>query len=245
MIDHNQIDNKNRKIYKKKELLQIIYKNYFKLIKKNMFIKSDLPALEIGSSGFIKEIIPNCITSNLVKDDVMIDKEENIFQLNQKDESLSNIILVDIFHHLEFPKLALKNLHKALCEDGRVIMIEPAMGMIPRLIYKFFHHEPNGFDYHIKWNETPKNIPNKDSYFAAQSIPWRAFIKNELKLENTFKVAKIRCFSDFTFLASGGYSFYSLYPKFLYKQIRFFDNILSKISKNIFSARMLIVLEKK
>ena len=61
MIDHKQIDNKNRKIYKKKELLQIIYKNYFKLIKKNMFIKSDLPALEIGSSGFIKEIIPNCI----------------------------------------------------------------------------------------------------------------------------------------------------------------------------------------
>tara|TARA_B100000963_G_scaffold119932_1_gene104509 strand:- start:3892 stop:4629 length:738 start_codon:yes stop_codon:yes gene_type:complete len=245
MNDHISLDNKNREIYKKKKILQLIYNNYFKLIKKNLFENSKLPILEIGSSGYIKETIPECITSNLTNDNQMIDLEENIFKLNQKDKSLSNVIMVDIFHHLKYPKFALKNIHRVLCNNGRVIMVEPAMGLIPRIIYKIFHHEPNGFDFKIEWDEKPKKIPGKNEYFAAQSIPWRAFIKKELKLDEMFEIKKIQCFSDFSFLASGGYSYISFYPKILFNMVKFLDRFLTILSKNIFSARMLVVLEKK
>ena len=153
--------------------------------------------------------------------------------------------MVDIFHHLKYPKFALKNIHRVLCDNGRVIMVEPAMGLIPRFIYKIFHHEPNGFDFKIEWDEKPEKIPGKKDYFAAQSIPWRAFIKKELKLDELFEIKKIQCFSDFSFLASGGYSYISFYPKILFNTIRYFDRFLTILSKNIFSARMLVVLEKK
>ena len=79
MSNHEELDIKNRKIFKEKKILQLVYGNYFNLIKQNLLIDSKNPILEIGSSGFIKNFIPNCITSNLIKNDSMIDREENIF----------------------------------------------------------------------------------------------------------------------------------------------------------------------
>ncbi len=244
MTNHAEIDIKNREIFKKKKILQKIYKKYFQMIKKNLLNKNQTQILEIGSSGFIKEIIPNCITSNLKKNDAMIDLKENIYDLKIKKNSISNLIMVDIFHHLEFPNFALKNIHDVLIPEGRVIMIEPAMGLIPRLIYKFFHHEPNGFNFNIKWDEIPSDIPQESSYFAAQSIPWRAFVNKELNLNGKFKIKKVKCFSDFAYLASGGFSYKSFYPRFFYNIFSFLDSILTIISKRLFSARMIIVLEK-
>ncbi len=244
MENHINIDIKNRELFKKKDLLRKIYTDYFIKVKQNLNISSTKPSLEIGSSGFIKSVIPNCITSNLKRYDKQIDLEENVYSLNIDHNSLSNIIMIDIFHHLEFPKLAIKKMFDALEEGGKIIMIEPSMGLIPRLIYKVFHHEPNGFDINIKWNEVPNEIPGLNSYFAAQSVPWRAFVKREFKFEDQFILEKIECFSDFAFLCSGGFSFKSFYPSSFYKFMKFFDYILSKISYRIFSARMIVVLKK-
>ena len=247
MIDiHFELDKKNRRLLKEKKLLKLIYSGYFQIIKKNLSIKKKSKTLEIGSSGFIKKTIPYCITSNLQKEknDKMIDICENVYNLKQKRNFLSNIIMVDIFHHLKFPGLALNNMHRVLRKGGRIVMIEPAMGIIPRIIYKLFHHEPNGFDIKIKWNNVPKKIPKKNSYFAAQSVTWRAFYNKELDLRFKFRVKKVECFSDFAYLGSGGFSYKSLYPLRIFYYIKFIDKILTKISSNFFAARMLVVLEK-
>ena len=89
MTNHAEIDIKNREIFKKKKILQRIYKKYFQMIKKNLLNKNQTQILEIGSSGFIKEIIPNCITSNLKKNDAMIDLKENIYDLKIKKNSIN------------------------------------------------------------------------------------------------------------------------------------------------------------
>lgn len=174
----------------------------------------------------------------------MIDICENIYNLKQKKNFLSNIILVDVFHHLEFPGLALYNMHRVLKKKGRIVMIEPAMGIIPRIIYKLFHHEPNGFNIKIEWNKIPKKKPKRNSYFAAQSITWRAFFNRELDLRSNYKVKKIQCFSDFAYLGSGGFSYKSFYPLSFFYFFKIIDKLLTKISSRLFAARMLVVLEK-
>ena len=123
-------------------------------------------------------------------------------------------------------------------------MMEPAMGLIPRIIYKIFHYEPNGFNLKIDWNNIPKKLPSSNKYFAAQSIPWRAFFLKELNLKSKYKIKLIKPFSDFAFLLSGGYSYNAFYPKILYSFIKLIDKYLSFISVKIFSALMLVVLEK-
>ena len=244
MLDHKEIDYKNRKIYQNKDLIKIIYNNYYKNIKKNIYLSDKKKILELGSGGGnIKKIIKECITSDQFKNK-NIDRIENIYKINFKKNSISNIILIDVFHHLQFPSLALKEIHKVLIKNGRIIMVEPAMGLIPRIVYKIFHYEPNGFNLRIKWNNIPKKIPLSNQYFAAQSIPWRAFFLKELNLKSKYSIKLIKPFSDFAFLLSGGYSYKALYPKILYSLIKLIDKILTSISIRIFSARMLIVLEK-
>jgi len=245
MLDHKKIDYKNRKIYQNKVLIKIIYNNYYKNIKKYIYIADKKKILELGSGGGnIKKVIKECITSDQFKNK-NIDRIENIYKINFKKKSISNIILIDVFHHLQFPSLALQEIHRVLIKNGRVIMVEPAMGFIPRIIYKIFHYEPNGFNLKIKWNNIPKKIPSSNQYFAAQSMPWRAFFLRELNLKSKYKIKFIKPFSDFAFLLSGGYSFKAFYPKFLHSFIKLIDKILTSISIKIFSARMLIVLEKK
>ena len=245
MSNHRNLDKKNRKAYKEKSLLRLIYKNYYKLILKHIIINTKYPDLEIGSGGGnIKEIIPKCITTDQFIDD-KIDQVENIYNLSFENNSISNIILLDVFHHLEFPRLALNEMNRVLIKNGRIVMIEPAMGFIPKIIFKIFHEEPLGFDIKIKWDEVPKETPNLNEYFAAQSIPWRAFVNKELNINNSFNIKIIKLFSDFSYLASGGYSYPSFYPKLIYPVIKQIDKFLSILSKKIFSARMLVVLEKK
>ena len=152
--------------------------------------------------------------------------------------------MLDVFHHLEFPALALKEMHRVLTKKGRIIMIEPGMGMLPKIIFKIFHSEPLGMNLKLDWKKIPDSIPNIDSYFAAQSIPWRAFYNRELNLGDKFNKVLIKPFSDFAYLASGGYSYPSFYPLFLYSIIKKVDKFLTIISKKIFSARILIVLNK-
>ena len=244
MLDHKKIDYKNRKIYQNKDLIKIIYNNYYKNIKKNIYLSDKKKILELGSGGGnIKKVIKECITSDQFKNK-NIDRIENIYKINFKKNSISNIILIDVFHHLQFPSLALKEIHRVLIKNGRIIMVEPAMGFIPRIVYKIFHYEPNGFNLRIKWNDIPKKIPLSNQYFAAQSMPWRAFFLKELNLKSKYSIKLIKPFSDFAFLLSGGYSYKALYPKILYSLIKLIDKILTSISIRIFSARMLIVLEK-
>jgi ubiquinone/menaquinone biosynthesis C-methylase UbiE len=244
MLDHKKINYKNRKIYKNKDLIKIIYNNYYKKVKKNIYISNNKKILELGSGGGnIKKVIKECTTSDQFKNE-NIDRIENIYKINFKKKSISNIILIDVFHHLQFPSLALKEIHRVLIKNGRIIMVEPAMGFIPRIVYKIFHYEPNGFNLKIKWNNIPKKIPSSNQYFAAQSMPWRAFFLKELNLKSKYSIKLIKPFSDFAFLLSGGYSYKALYPKILYSLIKLIDKILTSISIRIFSARMLIVLEK-
>ena len=244
MLNHKKIDSENRKTYQNKDLIKIIYNNYYKKIKENIYTSNKKKILELGSGGGnLKKVIQNCITSDQFKNE-NIDRIENIYKINFKKNSISNIILIDVFHHLQFPSLALKEIHRVLIKNGRIIMIEPAMGLIPRIIYKIFHYEPNGFNLKINWNHIPKKIPSLNKYFAAQSIPWRAFFLKEFNLRYRYKIKLIKPFSDFAFLLSGGYSYKAFYPKFLYSLIKLIDKILTSISIKIFSARMLIVLEK-
>jgi SAM-dependent methyltransferase len=158
-LDHQLIDKKNKITYKKKILLKIIYKDYYKLIKKNLLQNKKFKILELGSGGGnIKKIIPECITSDQFKSDE-IDKKINIYNIDLRKNSTNNVIMIDVFHHLEFPSLALQEIKKILIRNGRLIMIEPAMGLIPRIIYKLFHYEPNGSNYKINWkNDEKTNI---------------------------------------------------------------------------------------
>jgi hypothetical protein len=48
----------------------------------------------------------------------------------------------DVWHHLEHPANALAEFRRVLVPRGRVIILEPAMSVVGRLVYGNCHHEP-------------------------------------------------------------------------------------------------------
>ncbi len=52
MLNHKKIDSKNRKIYQNKDLIKIIYNNYYKKIKKNIYISNKKKILEFFALCF-------------------------------------------------------------------------------------------------------------------------------------------------------------------------------------------------
>jgi len=243
--NHVKLDFQNNNILNNKKILLLHYENFYTLIKNNLSSING-KILEIGSNDSgIKKIIKNCITSNYYLNN-KIDTKLNVYKLKIKNNSISNVIMIDVFHHLRYPRFALNQINKKLKKNGKIIMIEPAMGLIPRIIYHFFHREPNGLNFNIKWNKIPKNnFFLKNNYFAVQSLSWRAFYRKELKLPNNLTIDKVKPFSDFAWIASGGYSFPSFYPAFFYKFFTKIDAVLTILSEELFSAKMLIVLKKK
>jgi hypothetical protein len=244
--NHIKLDFQNNNILTSKKILLAHYEKFYNLIKSNLsYISGE--TLEIGSNdNGIKKIIKNCITSNFYFSK-KIDRKLNVYKLKIKNNSISNFVMIDVFHHLKYPDFALQEINRKLKKKGKIIMIEPAMGLIPRIIYHFFHPEPNGLSLNIKWYNKPKKKDHlaKNNYFAAQGLSWRAFYKKELKLPIDLIIDKVEPFSHFAWIASGGYSFPSLYPSFFYKFVTKIDDVLTILSKEIFSAKMLIVLKKK
>src|SRR5687767_12619253 len=93
----------NRKAWDSKPLLREIYYDLYRQIAASLNRTIQGPVVEIGSSwGRIKEIIPDCITTDLAAHS-WLDRQENAYALTFPNASVSNIILFDVWHHLQFP----------------------------------------------------------------------------------------------------------------------------------------------
>ena len=124
----------NRETWQRRRLLRVIYRRFYGLIRENLAPFPE-PVVELGSGiGAVKEFIPGCITTDIFPNP-WLDRRENAYALNFPDESLSNLILLDVFHHLQFPGTALDEFRRVLIDNGRVIILEPAMGLLGRIVY--------------------------------------------------------------------------------------------------------------
>jgi SAM-dependent methyltransferase len=234
----------NRNHWQRKPLLGNIYRRFYELIKTRL---QRGVSLELGSGiGQIKSFIPDCITSDLFPNPG-IDRVESAYALSFEDGILNNIILFDVWHHLEYPGAALRECYRVLAPGGRVIIFEPAMGALPRAIYRLLHHEPLGFGESICWEPPVSFDLGNAPYFAAQARAWRIFHNGECSSKHLagWRIIECTAWSDFAYLASGGFSKPALYPSFCLAWIEMLDRLLTRFHQATFAARMLVVLEKQ
>ncbi len=97
---HNDEIKRNLVSWRKKPLLRDIYITFHKLIAKYLSHGLNSYTVELGSGiGNIKEVIPNCVRTDLFPNP-WIDRVENAYQLSFFDNTVDNLILFDVFHHL-------------------------------------------------------------------------------------------------------------------------------------------------
>lgn len=241
---HNDEIHENAGHWMKKPLLRQVYRQFYEHIAAQITRSVPGYILELGSGlGKIKEVIPECRTSDIFPNP-WLDQVENAYRLSCQDGAVSNLILFDVWHHLEFPGLALRDFYRVLAPGGRLILFEPAIGLLGHFIYGNFHHEPLGLNQSLPW--MPENKKDFcERYYAAQGNAWRMFRSRDFFDRMLgFRLLAIHYYSSLVYVGSGGFRRRPVYPACFFGLLSWLDLQLSKWP-SLFATRMLIVLEKE
>jgi SAM-dependent methyltransferase len=242
---HNVEIQKNLKSWENKPLLREIYKEFYKKIHSCIDYSVSGKIVELGSGiGNIKIEIPEAISTDLFENP-WIDKVENAYQLSFEDNSVSNIILFDVFHHFEYPGNALSEFYRVLKPRGRVVIFDPSISMFGYLIYGLLHHEPVAILEKIRWKADKPFDPWKAPYYAAQGNAERVFFGRKYLPElYEWSIIEKQKYSALTYILSGGYSKPQVFSGKNLPRIKAFEKALDRFPR-LFSTRLLVVLQKK
>ena len=240
---HNIEICENRELWDKKPLLQKVYSEFYREI--TLRVNPARPGLtvELGSGmGNIKQHIPQCITTDIFPNP-WLDRVESAYHLSFDQGEVGHLILFDVWHHLRYPGTALKEFARVLAPEGRIILFEPAMGLIGRFVFGHFHHEPLGLKDEIEFNAPDGFLGLEPTYYAAQGNASRVFgsaaFKDELR---PWRVTEIKYFPGLAYIASGGFRGPQLCPEKFWPFLNLIDSALFRFPG--LASRMLVVLER-
>jgi len=235
----------NQRNWQKKPILQKIYHGFHRTIATHLSNLSGPLVVELGSGiGNIKEIIPDCLRTDLFLNP-WIDQIENAYKLSFNSGTVSDLILFDVFHHLQYPGTALHEFNRVLRPGGRVIIFDPCMSLLGFFVFGLLHPEPVAWFDNISWLAPLDWSVEKKEYYAAQGNATRIFFGKELtSLPDEWVVLYKHRFSALAYIASGGYTKHQMYPDFFYSTLQLFERILD-LFPTLFSTRLLVVLKKQ
>jgi SAM-dependent methyltransferase len=227
----------------KKPLLAKVYGEFHQAMKEHIPICGGL-VVELGSGvANICEVIPECVRTDLTIREG-IDRVENAYALTFADSSCSALLLFDVFHHLRFPGTAIKEFRRVLVPGGRIILIEPYISVLGRIVYGCLHPEPIALYDRIEMF-APSGWCSRDiDYYAAQGNATRLFSRcGEQVSEFGLNLALLKRWSAISYILSGGYSKPQMYPTKFHAVMKHIEKVFDCFP-GVFATRMLVVLEK-
>ena len=231
-----------QKRWNEKPTLRAIYDDLYQKIE-NVALTGDtleigggIGNLQIGGGRVIKSDIQHSVGVDVVADAQNLPFENKVF---------SNIVLFDVLHHLQCPLLFFAEAQRVLKPGGRVIMMEPGITPISKLLYKMGHEEPVEMGWDM--NDPCKVDADKDPYDSNQAIPTILFKRDPqlfLTAVKGFKIHSSDWLSLFAYPLSGGFKSWSLLPyKWVYTMLKIEEKILPFLG-SLMAFRLMVVLEK-
>ncbi len=233
----------HRKVWQEKRILREIYRGWYRKIIGDFSLISG-KNIEIGSgSGNFKEFKRDIIACDIV-DCEWIDMCFDAHNMPFKANSIINIVMIDVLHHLANPIKFFDEASRVLKKNGRLILIEPYPSPFSRLVYKLFHPEPflMNVNYFIK-----TEIEDKEPWEANQAAAFLIFYKYRNRFESIFKnklrLIKRHRMSCILYPASGGFENRSLIPEVFIPLFKLLEALLTPF-RFLLAFRCYLVIEK-
>jgi len=127
-------------VWDRNGLLRSLYRTWFTQIAHQLSAVSG-PTVELGSGiGKLRETIPG-VTLTDVLPTPWTDRIADAERLPFDDESLANLVLIDVFHHIPHPGRFFDEAQRCLLQGGRVVLLEPYCSPASYQAYRRWHHE--------------------------------------------------------------------------------------------------------
>src|SRR3989344_8027951 len=229
-LDSPKVTIERRSIILNKKYLYRVYMSFYRIFKTYSKKLPKGKMVELGSgAGFLKEVIPSVITSDVLKlpfCDMKFPAEKIPF----KNSSVSVFYLLNTFHHIKNPKKALSEMERCLKRKGKIIMVEPANTPLAKFIYTNFHHEY--FSDKENWSVRGKGALSDSNH----ALAWIIFVRDRKKFQKLFpnlKITKYETHTPLNYLVSGGFKYPSLLPPWAYTLIEKTEFLLKNTNKTI------------
>lgn len=196
--------------WREKPVLRALYTDLYRRM-----AKACVPGrtLEVGGgSGGFKEFAPEVISMDILPTP-WLDVRADAQFLPFADGSFANIVMFDVLHHIEFPRLFLAEAARVLMPGGRLVFCEPAITWASWPFYHFIHEEP------VRWRCDPLATgtpdPARDAFAANQAIPTLLATRDRTRLERALPdlvFVTVDWMSLLAYPLSGGFQRWSLVP---------------------------------
>ena len=227
-LDDPSVTLLHSRILQRKGFLRRLYTDFYRDISDRLPERESRVVVELGSGGgFIKEIIPEAITSDVLELP-HIDKVFSACEMPFEDGSVDAIVMIDVLHHIGEPCRFFDQAVRCLRNGGKIVMIEPANTLWSRFIYGKFHHEL--FDPQAGWgHDQPGPLSGGNG-----ALPWIIFCRDRGRFVKEYKqlsVKSIKLHTPLAYLLSGGFTLRQLVPSFCYRLVRGLEYVLSPMNR--------------
>ena len=196
-------------------------------------VEKDLPPgpiVELGSGkGHAQQTIPHLITSEYTQEthvNLVMDGRHLPFA----DESLSGLLMLNVFHHIPNVDLFLSEAQRCLKPGGMVFIIDQHPGLFSYYIYRFLHNED--FTHH-----SPEWAFQATGPFSANgALAWMVFNRDREKFHQMYTQLSLAQYLPHTpllYWLSGGLKRWTLLPGKTHKLATLADKILMRLSTNL------------
>ena len=243
--DHEVLDDPKayRDVWNRKPVLREIYADIYRHI---LEATVDGPILEIGGgSGNFKAFAPCTVSSDIIPApwlDLVCDAQRLPFA----DSSFSNIVMVDVVHHIEYPIRLFREAQRVLRAGGRMVLCEPAITPLSGLFYRLFHREPVDMSANPLMQGTISH--DKDPYDSNQAIPTLLVGKYRHELTRRVPELALERVAWFSFVAyplSGGFQPWSALPLVAARPLLRAEWHLRRLIGRMAAFRLLAVYQRK
>jgi SAM-dependent methyltransferase len=202
--------------------------------------------LEIGAgSGNLKAHLPDVVATDVVPGD-WLDALADAQALPFADASLDAVVGVDVLHHVEFPARFLAEAQRTLRPGGRVVLVEPAITPVSRVVFKLGHPEPVVLGADPLADGDPD--AGKHPMDSNQAIPTLLAGRDRHRLESEFpglQILHAETLSLFAYPLSGGFRRWCLLPRALVRPLLRVESRLEPRLGRYAGFRLLLVLGRR
>ena len=232
-----------RTVWECKPALRAVYRAYYRQITERC---QPGRTLEIGGgSGNLKSFMPWVVSTDILFAP-WLDAVADAHCLPFASNSFDNIVLFDVLHHLERPRMFLDEAARVLRGHGRIVMVEPAITPLSGFFYRAFHPEP------VVMSADPllggPLDPDRDAFEANQAIPTLLFSRQKARFAAAFPALQLiesRRLALFAYPLSGGLRPWNLLPAGLVLPLLRIEGWLEPLLGWFMAFRMIVVIERR
>lgn len=233
---------RHREIWKHKPILRNIYGDWYGEIARWM-----VPGITLelgGGTGNLKHFSPRVISTDIVRLP-WLDAVADAQALPFPKACLSNIILVDVLHHIEQVQLFFDEAERVLLPGGRLVILEPYISWVSWLVYSWLHPEPVNLKENVLAirQANPFRQPFDGNQAVATILFQRQFEEFQRRYPDLEMISRRRL-ACLVYPLSGGFSRPALFPEWMFKSLMMLDRSLETWS-SLFAFRLLAVLQKR